>query len=324
MAERVHRLRIAGTDESGARGGVDLPAGNARTQRGNACVHRRPERVPRQSDVLRRGRLALVEEVPDALQVARVLGTRDAEVDVQELTGAGAQLARRRMSDLLLRPGVDRWAVVAAPGVAEAAPRDLRVHDVRDVELGQPGPQCSRDEVEDLLGLAHRLPDEVDLHGRLAAPERVDDRRRRDETVRESAVRECLLELEPEPVRQAVRGRVAPRVVERDRARREAFQRLTQRGLDALVVADHVVAADLLDGRCVEAADDRDSLARRRDDERARPGAVRPRDQVETRVAREHRLANEREPDVRRPARAGSRPPARASPGRGSTSRPRR
>ena len=94
-----------------------------------------------------------------------------------------------------------------------------------------------------------------------------------------------------------------------------------QRGLDALVIADHVVAADLLDGRCVEAADDRDSLARRRDDERARPGAVRPRDQVETRVAREHRLANESEPDVRRPARARCRSPARASPGRGSTPR---
>ena len=141
--------------------------------------------------------------------------------------------------------------------------------------------------------------DEVDLHGRLAAPERVDDRCRRDETVREPAVRECLLELEPEPVGQAVRSWVAPRVVERDRTRREAFQRLTQRGLDALVIADHVVAADLLDGRCVEAADDRDSLTRRRDDERARPGAVRPRDQVETRVAREHRLANESEPDVR-------------------------
>ena len=72
-----------------------------------------------------------------------------------------------------------------------------------------------------------------------------------------------------------------------------------QRGLDALVVADHVVAADLFDGRRVEAADDRDSVARRRDDERTRPGAVRSRDQVETRIAREHRLANEREPDVR-------------------------
>ena len=129
MAEGVHRLRIAGSDESGARGGVDLPAGNAGTQCGDACVHRCPERVPRQSDVFRRGRLALVEEVPDALQVTRVLGTRDAEVDVQELAGAGAQLARRRMPDLFLRPGVDRWAVVAAPGVAETASRDLRVHE---------------------------------------------------------------------------------------------------------------------------------------------------------------------------------------------------
>ena len=120
------------------------------------------------------------------------------------------------------------------------------MHELRDVELGQPVPQCSRDELEDLLSFAHRVADEVDLHGRLAASEGIDDRCRRDETVREPGVRERLLELEPEPVRQAVRGRIAPRVVQRDRAGRESFQRLTQRGLDALVVADHVVAADLL------------------------------------------------------------------------------
>ena len=75
------------------------------------------------------------------------------------------------MPDLFLRPGVDRGAVVAAPGIAEAAPCDLRVHELRDVELGQPGPQCSRDELEDLLSFAHRVADEADLHGRLAASE---------------------------------------------------------------------------------------------------------------------------------------------------------
>ena len=65
-----------------------------------------------------------------------------------------------------------------------------------------------RDEVEVLLGLAHGVADEVDLRGRLATPERVDDGRRRDEAVRERRVRERLLELEPEPVRQAVGCRV--------------------------------------------------------------------------------------------------------------------
>ena len=131
MAERVHRLRIAGSDEARARGRVDLPAGGARPERGDAGVHRRPERIPRTANVVRRGRLALVEEVPDALQVAAVVGARDAEVDVQELAAPGAQLARRAVADVLLRPGVDGRAVVASPGVAEAAPFDLRVHERR-------------------------------------------------------------------------------------------------------------------------------------------------------------------------------------------------
>ena len=99
-------------------------------------------------------------------------------------------------------------------------------------------------------------------------------------------------------MRQPVSGRVAGRVVERDRARVEALDRREERRLDALVVADHLVAADLLDARSVEATDDRDPLTRRGDHERARPGAVHAGDQVEAGVVGEHRLADERQPEV--------------------------
>ena len=78
-------------------------------------------------------RLALVEEVPDALQVARIAVARHAEVDVQELAAARTELAGRRVTDLFLRPRVDGGAMVAPPRVAEAAPRDLVVHQRCDL-----------------------------------------------------------------------------------------------------------------------------------------------------------------------------------------------
>ena len=80
-------------------------------------------------------RFALVEEVPHTLQVAAVVVEADAEVDVEELSSTRAQLARRTMADGLVRPGVHCRAVVAAPGVAEPAPRDLAVHHVRDLQF---------------------------------------------------------------------------------------------------------------------------------------------------------------------------------------------
>ena len=91
MAERVHRLRVAGRDEALARGGVDLPAGDA----GPRVPRRLRPPTPRARPTLRRTSsgalgLAVVEEVPDALQVARVLLARDAEVDVQQLARASS------------------------------------------------------------------------------------------------------------------------------------------------------------------------------------------------------------------------------------------
>ena len=103
---------------------------------------------------------------------------------------------------------------------------------------------------------------------------------------------------EPEPVREPVGGRVALGVVDRDRLWRESFDGRTEVRPDALVVADHLVCAERFDARCVETSDDRDALAGARDEERALPGAVRAGDQVETRVGREQRLADEREPEV--------------------------
>ena len=73
---------------------------------------------------------------------------------------------------------------------------------------------------------------------------------------------------------------------------------VAERRPDALVVGDDLVRADLLDVRRVEAADDRDPLPARGDEERSLPGAVRAGDQVEARIAREQRLAHEREPEV--------------------------
>ena len=99
-------------------------------------------------------------------------------------------------------------------------------------------------------------------------------------------------------MRQAVGRGVAVGVVERDRARREPLDGLDERGPDALVVADDFVRADLLDAWRVEATDDRRPLAAGRDQERARPRAVRPRDQLEARIARKQRLADERQPEI--------------------------
>src|SRR5262249_11942793 len=138
----------------------------------------------------------------------------------------------------------------------------------------------------------------LDLARRLASAERVDDRVRRDEAVGELGSAERLLELEPEAVRETVSGRIASRVVERDGSRGQAAHHLDERRLDALVVTDDRVSADLLDRGGIEATDDRDALAGRGHDERAGPGAVHAGDQVEARVAREHRLADEGEPHV--------------------------
>ena len=125
----------------------------------------------------------------------------------------------------------------------------------------RPGRSPCVDHAEDLLRLADRAANPLDLGRRLAAAERVDDRLRRREAVDERRVREGLLQHPPEAVRQAVGRRVAIRVVERDRARREALDGLDERRPDALVVADDLVGADLLDARRVEAPDDRGSLA---------------------------------------------------------------
>ena len=171
------------------------------------------------------------------------------------------------------------------------------MHDLRDLELAQVRPERGSDGVEDLFRLARCAADALDLLGRLPSAERVHDRLGRDEAVGES-VGERVLQHAPEPVRQPVRSGIALRVVERDRAGREAFDRLTQGGADALVVADHLVRADLLHRRRVEAADDGDPLAGRGDEERSLPGAVHAGDQAEARVARERGLADEREPQV--------------------------
>ena len=99
-------------------------------------------------------------------------------------------------------------------------------------------------------------------------------------------------------MRQPVRRRVARGVVERDRPRGETLDGSEQRRLDALVVADDVVATRLLDARRVEAADDRDPFAGCRDEKGALPRAVHPGDEVEAGVARQRRLTNEGQPEV--------------------------
>ena len=100
-------------------------------------------------------------------------------------------------------------------------------------------------------------------------------------------------------MREAVGGRVAGRVVERDRRRVEARDRLTENRPDTLVVGDDVgVTPNLLDAGRVEAPDDRLPLARAGEQERALPRAVRADDQLHARVGRDLRLVDEREPEV--------------------------
>src|SRR5262249_47086949 len=72
MAERVHRLLIARGDEARSGSGVDLVPLDAGTEHGGARVHRGPDRVKGRDDLRRRLALALVEQVPHALQVAAV------------------------------------------------------------------------------------------------------------------------------------------------------------------------------------------------------------------------------------------------------------
>ena len=100
-------------------------------------------------------------------------------------------------------------------------------------------------------------------------------------------------------MREAVRGRVARRVVERNRRGSKPLDRRPQPGPNALVVRhDLGVRTQLLDARCVVAPDDRHPLARAREQERALPGAVRAGDEVEARIPREERLADERQPEI--------------------------
>jgi hypothetical protein len=217
---------------------------------------------------------------------------------MEELAALRRELAGRRVSDVLLRACVDGRAVVLAPRIAEPATFDLRVRERRDLELAEAGAEMTADDVEDLLGLRDRTADELDLGGRLPAAQRVDDRLGGDEPVDERSAREGLVQQPPEAMRQAVGSGVAVRVVERDRSRREPLDGLDERRPDALVVADDLVRADLLDARRVEAAHDGRPLPGGRDQERARPRAVRPRDQLEARVVREQRLADERQPEI--------------------------
>ena len=298
MPERVHRLRVPGSDEARPCGRVDLPACGTRPERVRAGVDRGPERIPCTANVVRRRRLALVEEVPDALEIAAVAGARDAEVDVEELAASGAQLAGRAVADVLLRACVDGRAVISPPGVAEAAAFDLSVHQVGDLELAQPRAKRSGDDVEDLLGLAGSRANALDLLRRLPPAKCVHDRLGGREALGERCLSEGLLELEPQAVGEAVGCRVAGRVVERDRPRREPLDRLAEGGADALVVTDDLVGADLLDARRVETSDDGDPLAARRHEERALPRAVHARDEVEAGITGERRLADEGQPEV--------------------------
>ena len=218
---------------------------------------------------------------------------------MEELATLDGQRTRRRMADHLVGAGVDRRTVISAPGVAEPARGDLLMHQPGDLDLREAGPKRLRDALEDLLRRRGRRAHERHLLRRLASPHGVDDVLRGDEPLWVRRAGERLLELEPEAVGETVRGRVAPRVVERDRARIEPLDRLAERGADALVVADHLaVRPHLLEARRVEAADDRDPLAARPDEERALPRAVGAGDQVEARVLRQQRLADERQPEI--------------------------
>ena len=98
-----------------------------------------------------------------------------------------------------------------------------------------------------------------------------------------------------EPVGRWVGGRV----VERDRRWVQPLDHLEQMRSETLVVADHVaIRTEVAEVRCVEAADDGDPLAGRGDEERALPRAVCAGDEVEARVRREQRLADEGQPEV--------------------------
>ena len=183
MAERIHRLRVAGSDETLARGRVHLPAGGPRTEHCNAGVHRGPECVPRAPDVVRRGGLLSVEEVPDTLEVAAVVVTGDAEVHVQQLAGVRSKHAGRAVADVLLGAGIHRRAVIAPPRVAEASPFDLTVHAVGDLELTLSRCKGGGDDIEDLLRLERRTANPLDLRGGLPAAQCVHDRLRRREAL---------------------------------------------------------------------------------------------------------------------------------------------
>src|SRR5262245_37152221 len=298
VAERVLRLRKAGGDEALPRRRVHLPADRARAELRDPGIDRVPQSPPGAHDLVRRRVLALVEEVPDPLQVAAIVVPRDPEVRVEKLAAPRAQLAGRAVPDLLLGPGVHRGAVLTLPGVAQATVADLRVHERRDLELRQPRPELAVHVLEDLLRRLDRTADAAHLLGRLAPAQGVDDPLGRDESVRVRRPRERLLEVEPEPVRQPVRGWVALRVVERDRARRDAFDGLSKRRAEALVVPDDLVHADLIHARRVVAPNDRDPLSRPRDEERAVPCAVDARHEVEAGITCEERLADERQPQV--------------------------
>ena len=100
-------------------------------------------------------------------------------------------------------------------------------------------------------------------------------------------------------MREAVRGRVARRVVERNRRWSKPLDRRPKPGPNTLVVRhDLGVRTQLLDARCVVAPDDRHPLARAGEQERALPSAVGAGDEVEARIPREERLAYERQPEI--------------------------
>ena len=153
------------------------------------------------------------------------------------------QLGRPGVADLLLRPRVHGGTLAGFPRVAEAAPRDLLVEDRGDLRLLHAGSDLLPDEREDLLRLGDRGADAFDLEGRLAPPQRADDLRGRHEAIGVRRALQGLAQHEPHSVREPVRGRVAGRVVERDRLRVELFDRLTENGADALVVGDDVGVA---------------------------------------------------------------------------------
>ena len=84
---------------------------------------------------------------------------------------------------------------------------------------------------------------------------------------------------------EAVGSGIRGRVVESDRAGFEPLDRLEQvRGQARVVADDLAVGAEVAEVRRVETAHDGDPVAVRRDEERALPGAVRARYQIEARI----------------------------------------